>query len=362
MEAITRRIFETSAVSDADAIVIRTAHRQRLDDAGRAALREVAPEIVMEFRGEHNRKLSTRKEMRWGAKGSFSLVIAGSKDGLWFDHEIGRGGDIIEFIKIERGCSFVEALDHAAQYVSKLRNGLYSSRPVSRPTLWQTVDSDDEKRIEQALGIWCEARPLTATLAETYLRSRCIEVPGEALDALRFHPRCPWWVGTRLAMVALIRDIITDEPIGIHRTALTADGRKLDRPKLLGPTAGGAIKLSGDYVVGELTIAEGIETALSAAQLNFGPVWSATDAGGIAQFPVLPEIERLTIIVDHDVNGVGQKAAGGCRARWAAAGRHVRTVMAVTPGYDLNDVLRERTGRLRQDSASNLTGEHAGAE
>src|SRR6476620_3770001 len=106
MEAITRRIFETSAISDADAIVIRTAHRQRLDDAGRAALREVAPEIVMEFRGEHNRKLSTRKEMQWGAKGSFSLVIAGSKDGLWFDHEIGRGGDIIEFITVERGCSF----------------------------------------------------------------------------------------------------------------------------------------------------------------------------------------------------------------------------------------------------------------
>ena len=48
----------------------------RLDDAGRAALREVAPEIVMEFRGEHNRKLSTRTDMRWGSKGSFSLVIA----------------------------------------------------------------------------------------------------------------------------------------------------------------------------------------------------------------------------------------------------------------------------------------------
>ena len=40
------------------------APHQRLDDLGRAALREVAPDIVMEFRGEHNRKLSTRKEMR----------------------------------------------------------------------------------------------------------------------------------------------------------------------------------------------------------------------------------------------------------------------------------------------------------
>ena len=142
--------------------------RQSLDDAGRAALREVAPEIVMEFRGEHNRKLSTRKEMRWGAKGSFSLAIAGSKEGLWFDHETGRGGDIIEFIKIERGCSFVDALDHAAQYVSELRNGHHSSRPASRPAPRQTVDDDgdDEKRIEQALTIWCEARPLRGTLAE----------------------------------------------------------------------------------------------------------------------------------------------------------------------------------------------------
>ena len=92
----------------------------------------------MEFRGEHNRKLSTRKEMRWGSKGSFSLAIAGSREGLWFDHEIGRGGDIIEFIKIERGCSFVDALDHAAQYVSELRNGHHSSRPASRPA---TADS-----------------------------------------------------------------------------------------------------------------------------------------------------------------------------------------------------------------------------
>ena len=89
---------------------------------------------------------------------------------------LGRGGDIIEFIKIERGCSFIEALDFAAQFVSGLRMAS-SSRPP-RPTPRQTVDDDDdEKRIEQALGIWSETRPLRGTLAETYLRSRCIEVP-----------------------------------------------------------------------------------------------------------------------------------------------------------------------------------------
>ena len=72
---------------------------QRLGDAGRAALRAVAPEIVVGFRGEHNRKLSSRKEMRWGSNGSFSLAIAGPRMGCWFDHETGHGGDIIEFIR-----------------------------------------------------------------------------------------------------------------------------------------------------------------------------------------------------------------------------------------------------------------------
>ena len=179
---------------------------------------------------------------------------------------------------------------------------------------------------------------MSGSLAEFYLQSRGIEVPAEAFDVLRYHPRCPGLIGKHPALIGLVRDILTNEPLGIHRTALTADGRKLDRPKLLGPTLGGAIKLYGEHVADELTIAEGIETALSAALLNFGPIWSVIDAGGITKFPVLPEIKRLTIIADHDVSGVGQKAAAECRARWQAAGRRVRTVMAAAPGHDLNDV------------------------
>ena len=76
----------------------------RLDDIGRDALRDVAADIITDFRGSCNRKLSTRKEMRWGSKGSLALVKSGPKEGLWFDHELNCGGDIIEFIKHELGC------------------------------------------------------------------------------------------------------------------------------------------------------------------------------------------------------------------------------------------------------------------
>jgi putative DNA primase/helicase len=44
--------------------------RHRLDDCGRDALRAVASDIIEAFRGEPNRRMSSRKELRWGTKGS----------------------------------------------------------------------------------------------------------------------------------------------------------------------------------------------------------------------------------------------------------------------------------------------------
>ena len=260
--------------------------RQSLDDAGRAALREVAPDIVTEFRGEPNRKLSTRKEMRWGARVRVRCHRR-VKGRLWFDHEIGRGGDIIGFIELERGCSFVDALDHAAQYVSELRNGHHSSRPASRPTPRQTVDDDgdDEKRIRQALAIWCDARPLKGTIAEKYLRSRYIEVPGEALEVLRFHPRCPWGIGTQRRRWS--RWSATSSPTN-HRASTGPRSRSTDAswtgPSCWDRPPAAPSSSRSDYRHGnELTIGEGIETTLSAMILGFGPAWSVIDAGGIAK-------------------------------------------------------------------------------
>jgi putative DNA primase/helicase len=89
-----------------------------------------------------------------------------------------------------------------------------------------------------------------------------------------------------------------------------------------------------------LVIAEGIETALSATMLGFGPAWSVIDAGGIAGFPAWPGIERLTIAVDHDASGTGQKAAEQCKRRWLWEGRKVRTILSQQPGDDLNDFLQ----------------------
>jgi putative DNA primase/helicase len=196
---------------------------------------------------------------------------------------------------------------------------------------------------DQALRIWRETVPIAGTLAEKYLLGRSLDVSHLATpDALRFHPSCPFGSKRLPCMVALYRDIRTNEAKAIHRTALKPDGTKLDR-KVLGPKAGCAIKITPDEDVSMgLTIGEGIETVLGGMALNFCPAWALGDAGEIAKFPVLSGIECLTILVDNDASGTGQASSLECSRRWTAERREVFRVVPIAEGSDMADVVRGR--------------------
>jgi putative DNA primase/helicase len=172
---------------------------------------------------------------------------------------------------------------------------------------------EDKRESAFPLQLWSEAINARDTLAQKYLVSRQLALPDRHEEVLRFHPSCTFGKGTRRpCMVALYRDIRTNEPKAIHRTALTPDGEKIDR-KALGPKGGCAIKLSPDEDVTEgLTIAEGVETALAGMALNFRPAWALGTAGEVAKFPLLAGIECLTILVDNDTTGTGQASALEC--------------------------------------------------
>ncbi len=159
---------------------------------------------------------------------------------------------------------------------------------------------------------------------------------------LRFHPAGRFGTTRSPMLVALYRDIRTNEPRAVHRTALSARGEKIGR-KCLGPKAGAAIKLTADEEVAQgLTIGEGVETTLSAMMLGLTPAWALGDAGAIGSFPVLTGIDGLTILVDHDASGTGQKQAAKCRDRWLAANREVLMFQPNQAGQDVNDLLGAR--------------------
>jgi len=285
---------------------------RRLDDQAREELRARAEEIVRSYLGEPNRRLSTKRQLRWHPKGSFVLNVAGDRVGLWYDHAAKTGGDIIEFIRQQRGCSIGEAIDEALTYLGPSASWSSSTAPkTSQPA---KPEEDDAARIDQALGIWSEVQPVRGTLAEQYLVGRGIQVPDGALDVLGF-------MGTA-------RSAKVEGPNAAKAGSWLA----------LGPKSGGAIRLSRSDC-GELAIGEGVETCLAGMQLGFGPTWSVIDAGGMTAFPVLDHVGRLTIMADNDVSQTGQRAAAACRDRWAAAGKAVRCAMPEEPGQDFNDVL-----------------------
>ncbi|MBU2801694.1 hypothetical protein HFV02_05375 [Acidithiobacillus caldus] len=209
-------------------------------------------------------------------------------------------------------------------------------QPAKEPVVFTELSTQGRK-------LWESCRPLAGTVAEQYLTARGCPLPPEDGD-LRFYPALehPITKYRGPALVALVTDIVTRKPLTLHRTWIKADGKKAPEATpsrlLLGRhrKAGGAIRLwPDDAVTMGLTIAEGIETALAAAWAS-PPVWSLIDAGNLGQFPVLPGIEGLTIVADHDAAGL--KAAKACSERWRAAGVDVQVIVPPRPGTDLADI------------------------
>lgn len=227
--------------------------------------------------------------------------------------------------------------------------------PVVSPAAVEPLRPKHATLSDYGRDIWSDARPLVGAIGEQYLKARRCVIPPADGD-LRFiaalpYPRLgatpeeraaqPEYCGP--ALVALVTDVVTGEPIGLHRTWINGDGTKANTPGparlLLGGhrKQGGVIRLwPNESVTSGLALCEGIETALSLAHA-FRPVWSAIDAGNLSNLPVLDGIDCLTIGADNDPAGIA--AAQKLGRRWADAGRTVSIVRPARAGADLNDVI-----------------------
>lgn len=222
----------------------------------------------------------------------------------------------------------------------RLGLGRWSPERRPRPIEVKPSRTADETGQRLALRIWNESASIRGTLAEAYLASRGLDVDERAEAALRFNPSLRFGQETVPGMVALFRDLKTDEPCGIHRVFLSREGAKLDR-WMLGRIKGAAVKLDPDEEVTlGLVVGEGIESCLAARTLGYRPCWALGSAGAIASMPVLGGIEALTIVGEINDHGANEKAARECGKRWAAAGCEVKWLEPFG-GDDANDVLRK---------------------
>jgi len=230
-------------------------------------------------------------------------VHADSTPSLKISDSTHRGIDVHCFA----GCDWKDIKNELRR--QGLLNGSFSAeRVIPAPA------EDEHKNIAPALSLWRGSVPLPGTLGETYFTEhRGLKIGDLNLEhAIRYHP-------VHRMVVALMTDAISNDPIGIHRTFLDANGKKRER-KMLGRQGVVRITPDEDVTLG-LGIAEGIEDALAIA-LEWGPAWAATSAGAIERFPVLSGIEHLTIFADAD--SAGTRAARVCADRWIAAGQEAQ--------------------------------------
>jgi putative DNA primase/helicase len=231
-------------------------------------------------------------------------------------------------VKCFAGC---EARDVLAELRAR---GLLSARQNDRPPRCDyrprdTVLSHDRDP-EFMRRLWRESHDPRATLAETYLQSRGLDLePDLCGRVLRFHPQCPFGPGTKApALIARFSPIANDPgedapPVALLRVGLEEHGHKIGK-KMLGPVAGAAIKLDADEdVTYGLGICEGLEDALDVRQRGWRPIWALGSADAIKTFPLLAGVDALTIFADNDPNKVGLDRARACADTWRSACRAV---------------------------------------
>lgn len=212
-----------------------------------------------------------------------------------------------------------------------------------RETAQRAQWAENGKRIAD---LWAKCAPLVPGDPVTlYLKGRGLGGVWPLPECLRLHRALPYWDGeTKLGEYpAMVAPLTAPDGriVALHRTYLTADGRKADVPTVkkltgtAGPLAGTCIRFRMP-TRGVIGIAEGIETALAAWCGSSVPTVAAYCAGNLAAWQWPPGLLRLVIFADNDE--AGQRAAESLRARARFAGLSAEVLTPTEDGADWCDV------------------------
>jgi hypothetical protein len=288
-----------------------------------------------------NARLSRPLEIRCGTKGSVSLDLTSDE---WFDHEAEQGGDAIALVMRELGLARTrEGYADAFRWLEDA--GLHApNREPAEDRARRHAQAAARKRREEAATrakawvIFKDAKPLTGSdPASLYLAGRAIDGPYP--EALRCASLWNAEVKRNMAaLVAAVTSLETPHALCAVQRIFLEDGRKADVPtpkKALGAIGGAGVVLGP--IVDAMVVAEGVETALSAARAFGLPAVATLGAGNMRALIAPPRVQRVVIAADRDQRGAGERAARDLCERLAARGVDASIVLPPEPHKDFND-------------------------
>ncbi len=268
----------------------------------------------------------------------------GGRDRFRYDDKDGRGtflcsqcgsGDGFTLLQKLHGWDFKAAAERVEEIVGKA--------PID---LGQGDKRNDEELRAAMNRLWASGVPVRyGDPVSRYLEKRGIEL--ETFPAaLRYVDRCRYQTdGEPVYYPAMIAKVCgpSGEPVTLHRTYLSDNGEKapVDVPRRIMPgklTNGCAIRLSEPGPV--LGVAEGIETALSAAALHGVRTWAAINSSMMMRWEPPAGTQAVIIYGDNDPKFGGQSSAYALAHRLSVGGISVSVEVPPTVGDDWNDVIR----------------------
>ena len=217
--------------------------------------------------------------------------------------------------------------------------------PVINRPMASSPDPEPSQPTRRVLELWRTSCAVAdCPDARNYLDSRGLW-PLPPRCALRAHPSAEFWddgrrVGRYPILLAPIRDL-DDHLASVHVTYLQ-HGQKLqghESRKILSTLygrTGAAVRLipaGGDT----LGIAEGLETAMSAAKIHQVPTWAALNTALLTKFEPPPETQRVVIYADNDAPGL----LAAARLMERLQGRFRVDITVPAAGFkDFNDEVR----------------------
>jgi hypothetical protein len=143
-----------------------------------ARLDERPHDLARQLLGEPNRALSSKKQLRFGRRGSVAVEIEGPNRGQWYDHENGIGGDGLALICHKLGLSNGAACDWAIEWLGLDRRAADKVR-ITEPTSAQATatkagSAHPDPKVAKVAGILQQCLDPAGTCVDGYLHSRSI--------------------------------------------------------------------------------------------------------------------------------------------------------------------------------------------
>ena len=292
--------------------------------------------VARQLKGEPNARLSNRRELRWGRRGSFQLNTDGAAEGRWKDWESGQGGrGAVSLAEYLLGTDRRGALDW-------LRQGSYLSERLPSPTPRKSdaVRADSQapiKRANLARSIWASGSAIPrdeSHPARRWFTNRLLwrpEMPTPPLLRWRAADSRHTGTGSILALLAPPAAWCDawpglPEPTAVQLVAVDGAGNPaLDRPSEEGGlgkrtigNAHGTVVMVGNPMLpnasAPIRVTEGLADALAVAARYDVPVVATAGTAGMRNPAIIEWLAAasrgVVIHADADTPKNGKPPAG----------------------------------------------------